>query len=292
MMDRKVAQASSSSSSAQGEYVKAWKLLGLNSRASLGQAEAAGRELCALTSQELGVRFASELEDGTFTSEDMRMACFFPAFAFAMLHHGHGFDLDRNFTAIETMDYQGTLLKVGWQLGAILYEINTLPWKYEPANFSAADPSPAMQAAPATQGTGSVAGQPGPCLAAPPAAAQAVGLSTAFAGALLAFAAGLALGARRSRPGGDKDHPAGPRESNNEEGASARREAGRGAGQGAAAQKDEEEEEEEGGLAALLSRPESRPLIAGLFQSGSQGSRRTGGSSQAAARRQLYEAVE
>ena len=31
------------------------------------------------------------------------------------------------------MNYDGAKLKVGWQLGAILYEINSMPWSYQPA---------------------------------------------------------------------------------------------------------------------------------------------------------------
>ena len=36
------------------------------------------------------------------------------AFAFSMLHHGHGFELHRNFSAVESMNYAGAELKVGY----------------------------------------------------------------------------------------------------------------------------------------------------------------------------------
>ena len=41
-----------------------------------------------------------------------RELCFLSAFSFAMLHYGHGFPLDKNFTAVETMSYEGVDLKV------------------------------------------------------------------------------------------------------------------------------------------------------------------------------------
>lgn len=46
--------------------------------------------------------------------------CFLSSYSFAILHHGHGFELERNFTVIKTMEYAGATLKVGWQLGSIL----------------------------------------------------------------------------------------------------------------------------------------------------------------------------
>lgn len=61
--------------------------------------------------------------------EEVLNLCFLSAFAYSMLHYGHGFDLERNFTAVKSMMYEGVPLQVGWQLGSVLYEINAIPWE-------------------------------------------------------------------------------------------------------------------------------------------------------------------
>ena len=58
---------------------------------------------------------------------DLFQYCFRGVFAFEMIHTGYGFPLDFNITAADTMNGQ----KLGWALGSILYEINTLPWEFK-----------------------------------------------------------------------------------------------------------------------------------------------------------------
>ena len=58
--------------------------------------------------------------------------CFVAAYAYEMFVTGHGFTADANFTTITETTYRGATVSVGWQLGAMLYEINALPWHYEP----------------------------------------------------------------------------------------------------------------------------------------------------------------
>lgn len=45
-----------------------------------------------------------------------------------MLRNGYGFEMEDNITATDVVNGQ----KVGWALGSMLYEINTLPWTYIP----------------------------------------------------------------------------------------------------------------------------------------------------------------
>jgi len=126
-----------------GGYLKVWEFLGIGAHASLRDVAKAGKEVCALDAIELYTRFNVKHKSKK-KKQEIEELCFFSAYAYAMLHHGHGFEVDRNFTALETMNYQGTLLKVGWQLGAILYEINTLPWKYKPGGKNDQEPGDAV----------------------------------------------------------------------------------------------------------------------------------------------------
>ncbi|EWM29220.1 ectonucleoside triphosphate diphosphohydrolase 4 [Nannochloropsis gaditana] len=52
--------------------------------------------------------------------------CFVAAFGYALLTEGYGFEASRNLTVVSKIDG----LKVTWALGAMLYEINALPWEY------------------------------------------------------------------------------------------------------------------------------------------------------------------
>ncbi|KAK7249646.1 8-oxo-dGTP phosphohydrolase [Aureococcus anophagefferens] len=50
--------------------------------------------------------------------------CFVAAFAYESLTTGHGFDGTRNYTYVDSTQYNGAHVNVGWPLGAMLYEIN------------------------------------------------------------------------------------------------------------------------------------------------------------------------
>jgi len=120
-----------------GQFVKLWSNLGLpESGASLNDLAAVARKVCGASHDEIiehmqGV-YGPDRHLGSKKKEEANELCFMAAYAYSMLHFGHGFELDRNFTAIEVMSYEGVDLQVGWQLGSILYEINALPWVYDP----------------------------------------------------------------------------------------------------------------------------------------------------------------
>ena len=138
-----------------GGYVTLWRRLGLNSLgATLADLRKAGKEVCSLDIDQLNERFQPKSEKH---SDDIRMLCFMSAFAFSMLHHGHGFELHRNFSAVESMNYAGAELKVGWQLGSILYEVNALPWVYDanaPVQDTVEEQASVMMGAKATNSGG------------------------------------------------------------------------------------------------------------------------------------------
>lgn len=57
---------------------------------------------------------------------DLVQCCFQATLAAAMLIEGVKFPLNKTVTAIDVINGQ----KLGWALGSMLYEINTLPWKF------------------------------------------------------------------------------------------------------------------------------------------------------------------
>ncbi|KAJ1634585.1 nucleoside phosphatase family-domain-containing protein [Pavlovales sp. CCMP2436] len=62
-----------------------------------------------------------------------RQICFKAALATAILNNGFGVHMDRTLFATDVIETKsGSKLKAGWALGAILFEINSLPWTYRP----------------------------------------------------------------------------------------------------------------------------------------------------------------
>jgi hypothetical protein len=63
---------------------------------------------------------------GVVEDVDVDEYCFRSIYVFQLLHNGYGFNLDDHITATNVINGQ----KVGWALGAMMYEINAMPWKY------------------------------------------------------------------------------------------------------------------------------------------------------------------
>lgn len=103
-------------------YFHVWEFLHLPERATIAQLEAAMRSACAMTRDEL-VSF----NDGIVDESELDSYCFRSAYAFELLHNGYGFRLNDTIRATEVIAGQ----KVAWALGAMLYEINSMPWHYE-----------------------------------------------------------------------------------------------------------------------------------------------------------------
>jgi hypothetical protein len=101
-------------------YFHVWEFLNLPERSSLNDLENATRHACSLSEEEL-----TKFNDERIDPSQVNDFCFHSAFAFNVLHHGYGFDKRHHITATNVVNGQ----KVGWALGAMMYEINTLPWK-------------------------------------------------------------------------------------------------------------------------------------------------------------------
>ena len=120
-----------------GNYVKLFDQLSLGNPTTLGAFHARAREVCGATTE--------AMPEGKLTADEF---CFVAAFAYETLTTGHGFDGTRNLTAVDKMGYNGNYVNVGWPLGAMLYEINALPWTYVPPVAALARATPAPTAGP------------------------------------------------------------------------------------------------------------------------------------------------
>lgn len=108
-------------------YYHVWDFLQLPSRSSLMDLDKAARNICSMSQDELhnfaGHPYEKSDDD---TDDSINEMCFRSTYAFQLLHNGYGFKMDDYITATNLVGGQ----KVGWTLGAIMYEINTLPWHY------------------------------------------------------------------------------------------------------------------------------------------------------------------
>jgi hypothetical protein len=67
-----------------------------------------------------------QFNNGTTEEADLDSYCFRSAYVFQLLHRGYGFQMNDTIRATKVIDGH----KVGWPLGSMLYEINTMPWRY------------------------------------------------------------------------------------------------------------------------------------------------------------------
>lgn len=107
-------------------YFHVWEFLRLPERATIAELEAATRRVCTMTRNEL-VEFNNG--NGRVDASDLDSYCFRSAYAFELLLNGYGFRANDTIRVTDVIEGQ----KVGWALGAMLYEINTMPWRYDAA---------------------------------------------------------------------------------------------------------------------------------------------------------------
>uniref|UniRef100_A0A7S3DXE6 Uncharacterized protein n=1 Tax=Entomoneis paludosa TaxID=265537 RepID=A0A7S3DXE6_9STRA len=103
-------------------YHHVWKFLHLKERATIQQLYDATQHACSLNHDDLKVFARGKVEDDQLDSY-----CFRSAYVFQLLHNGYGFQMNDTIRVSNVINGK----KVGWALGAMLYEINTLPWTIE-----------------------------------------------------------------------------------------------------------------------------------------------------------------
>lgn len=113
-------------------YYHVWQFLGLPKRASLQQLYDATQKVCQMSKSEL-VEFNKQT--GKADVDEIDDICFRSAYVFSILRYGYRFDMEEYITATNVINGQ----KVGWALGAMLYEINTFPWEYQSRPASQGD---------------------------------------------------------------------------------------------------------------------------------------------------------
>jgi GDA1/CD39 (nucleoside phosphatase) family len=104
-------------------YYDIWKFLKLPERATIAQLEKATRHACSLSWDEL-VNFAPGNLKG---DEDLESYCFRSAYVHQLLRYGFGFQDNNVIRAVRVISG----MRVDWALGAMLYEINALPWSHD-----------------------------------------------------------------------------------------------------------------------------------------------------------------
>ena len=102
-------------------YVRIWDYLELPERASIGQLENATKHVCSMSKEE-----TFEFNNGRVDTDAAEQSCFRSVYAMNLLK-GYGFQDHDFITAKKVINGH----KVGWAIGAMLYEINALPWEYE-----------------------------------------------------------------------------------------------------------------------------------------------------------------
>lgn len=110
-------------------YRLPWKILILPDTASLVDYRKRAEFVCSLTFRDA----LHYYEVNNLNLADDKLAdlipnyCFLVTYIYALLTEGYGFKKNQTFTVLDQV--RGN--KVGWPLGAILYEINTMPWALE-----------------------------------------------------------------------------------------------------------------------------------------------------------------
>lgn len=108
------------------EFYDVFNFLNLPNRTTLRILQNATMHLCSMSSSEL-----EAFNNGRLDPDESIKTCFQSVYAFELLSTGFGFHLDDNITATDVVNGQ----KIGWALGSMLYEINTLPWIYIPKRY-------------------------------------------------------------------------------------------------------------------------------------------------------------
>lgn len=104
-------------------YYDVWKFLHLPERATIAQLKNATRRACSLSWDELLEFAPGKLKN----DEALDSYCFRSAYVYQLLRNGFGFQDNNVIRAVRVISG----IRVDWAVGAMLYEINALPWSHE-----------------------------------------------------------------------------------------------------------------------------------------------------------------
>ena len=107
-------------------YYDVWQFLQLPQRARIKDIQEGARRICAMDLPALEEYNSLIFDSPVKEQEELIQYCFRATLTFEMLHSGYGFPEDYEVESADVVNGQ----KLGWALGSILYEINTLPWEF------------------------------------------------------------------------------------------------------------------------------------------------------------------
>ena len=108
-----------------------WSFLGLpDDGATLRDVQAGVRKVCGLSWSELQKTHAGASKKH---KDYLQYFCGLGSYIVVLLHDGYGFALDRQISSADTIDG----MKLGWAFGAMLYEINALPFTFTGSRVAA-----------------------------------------------------------------------------------------------------------------------------------------------------------
>jgi Golgi nucleoside diphosphatase len=116
-------------------YYKAWSGLWLPEKCPLGMFQERVEYVCSMSWSQL-LNYNKGLPDPLKTDELWNL-CFMGSYALTLMTEGYGFSLDSRVQFVDEL----AGYKVGWALGSMLYEINSLPWVYNGTGQHAEQPT-------------------------------------------------------------------------------------------------------------------------------------------------------
>jgi Golgi nucleoside diphosphatase len=112
---------------ATSNFVEVYEFLDLGETATIRKIGDVTKAVCKLNWEELK-EYNSNLASPIDEEAVLAQFCFRSMFVYQMLRNGWEFGDDYELTAVDVINGQ----KMGWALGCMLYEINTLPWDFHP----------------------------------------------------------------------------------------------------------------------------------------------------------------
>lgn len=112
---------------ATSNFVEVYEFLDLGETATIKKIGDVTKAVCKLNWEELK-EYNSNLASPIDEEVVLAQFCFRSMFVYQMLRNGWEFGDDYELTAVDVINGQ----KMGWALGCMLYEINTLPWDFHP----------------------------------------------------------------------------------------------------------------------------------------------------------------
>jgi Golgi nucleoside diphosphatase len=111
-------------------YMYPWEILLLNQTSTLEEYAKQAKFVCSMDYDSV-VQYSNDHNLGVTDKVLSTMTqdyCFMVSYVYLLLTEGYGFPKNQTFTVLDVINGN----TVGWAFGAIMYEINTMPWRYAP----------------------------------------------------------------------------------------------------------------------------------------------------------------